>query len=364
MIAIIYVDEVRYCPFLKNYTRILDENRIHYELILWNRNGLVDKEENYHVFVKESVKKRNPFYKIDDFYQFSRFAKKIIKSEKYEKLIVLTTMSAICIRSTLMTDYRNKYIFDYRDASYEYLYPFKSLLKQIVENSFFTCISSKGFLEILPKNLNYIIAHNISNQYQNIETEFQLRIKKEVFNVVYIGVLRETKFMKHLIDIFSNDNRFVFTIHGGGENLEILQRYSDQFDNVVLTGSYFETDKEKLIKTADIICYNYRSNFENDFALANKFYDGLIYRIPLLGNISTFSGRLISEKGLGISLALSDNDFKNKLYTYLMNFDKLEYMKNVERFFAEILTENRLYSQSVYNFLELEFSNKKSSELI
>ena len=352
MVGIIYVGNINRCPYLKHYTDCLDRIGLDYEIIYWNRsskkdNGNLEKNKVVHVFEYPSKEQRPPYTKLIDFYKFGKFARKIIKEKNYEKLVVLTTMTGILLLKELCGKYKKKYIFDYRDASYEYIKPFYMLLSRIIDNSAFTCISSRGFLKILPNNKKYIMAHNISS----FEVSEQYDIsRKDKYVVGYIGGLRSSNYMKMLVDIFANDKRFDFIVHGGGDNYNEMVCYSDHFDNVKFTGFYDEKNKEQLIKEIDIICYNYPESFNNNIALANKYYDALVHRKPLLGNINTYSGKLIENNGIGISLDFKDHEYKTKLYNYLNNFDYIEFNKKCDVLLKEIMKEHNIYINKIEEF--------------
>jgi glycosyltransferase involved in cell wall biosynthesis len=357
MIGIIYIGSINRCPYLKNYTNCLDELGVNYELISWDRsvdnqiNTIGTNEKKHHIFKYPSKEQRSPVYKIGDFYRFSKYVKKIIRYQNYEKLVVLTTMSGVVILKELCNQYKNNYIFDYRDASFEYFKPFKWVLNKIVVNSSFTSISSKGFLEVLPNHGNYIMAHNCSS-LETITNNSKMKNSKVV--VGYIGGLRESDYMKSLIDKFGDDDRFKFVIHGGGENLQELIDYSKGISNVIFTGEYSESHKRELVKDLDVICYNYPESFVNNLALANKFYDGLLFRKPLLGNINTYSGKLIKDNNVGISLDFEDPEYKEKLYNYYLNYDAQSFEKKCDILLDEIEHENNFYKKKVRDFFVAE----------
>ena len=356
MIGIIYVGNINRCPYLNKYTDILEENSIDYEVIYWDRAShnkdlkYIEgtKKNKYHIYSLKSKELRHPALKIIDFYRFSRFVKYIINEMKYEKLILLTTMSGIIITSELKNKYKNKYIFDYRDASFEYFRPFKRKLGEIIENSYFTCISSEGFLEILPQSHKYIMTHNIPNNPKVMQY-------KQTFNdkiaIGYIGGIRESKYMKKLIDLFKGDNRFEFVIHGGGENLEELIEYAKESINIIFTGPYVETEKAHLVKNLDLICYNYPESYVNNYATANKFYDSLIYKKPLIGNIKTYSGMLIQKSGVGVSLDFDDVEYKNKIFSYYNSLNFMDFESNCNSVLDKIEKDNKLYMDKIEDFI-------------
>jgi hypothetical protein len=66
-------------------------------------------------------------------------------------------------------------------------------------------------------------------------------------------------------------------------------------------------------------------------AMGNKYYDGIIYRIPQLCNFGSFMGAKIIENGLGIAISV-DDDFANKIYNYYsdLDYDLFDYNCNIE----------------------------------
>lgn len=357
MIGIVYIGHIKRAPFLMKYLDVLNKNNKKYDIIYWNRSpqSLEGNLENYkarniYEFDLESDQYKSPTKKIIDFINFGLYAQKIIKKNKYEKLIVLTTMTAMVIRKLLLNQYKGKYIFDYRDASYEYNPIFNNMLKKVIKNSYFTCISSEGFKKILPKNIEYIMSHNIPllNQSFNYKENYKFKLP---IKVGYIGGIRRLDYMKRLVDIFSNDDRFEFHIHGGGGNLDELKKYTKGINNIYLTGEYLESQKGDLIKSADIICYNYLESFNNNIALANKYYDSLIYKIPLLGNIKTYSGKLIHKNNVGISLDMDDKYFKEKLIEYMSKFDYQTFYDNTFKLLEDIKKDEEIFFTKVQEFI-------------
>lgn len=73
---------------------------------------------------------------------YRRYVKKLLKKKKYDSLIILTTQTALILCDVLLASYRHKYIFDYRDKSYEYIKPYGMLVNAVIKASRETVISS------------------------------------------------------------------------------------------------------------------------------------------------------------------------------------------------------------------------------
>jgi hypothetical protein len=363
MIGIIYMGHIKRCPFLTKYVNMLDEKNEVYDIIYWDRtsdaqmtNNTYNARKTY-AFNLQSKEQRHPYKKVFDFIMFSKYVRKIIHQNGYNKLIILTTMTGVFLFDVLLREYKNKYIFDYRDASYENNLLFRKVLEKIIDASYFTCISSEGFKSILPIGREYVMAHNMNFSTKTPKTHSNCYNYRLPIKVSFIGGIRGIKYMKSLIDAFANDERFEFFIHGGGENFNEIVNYSKNFKNVLCTGEYEESQKKEFIKQADILCYNYPESFNNNVALANKYYDGLIFKKPLLGNIKTFSGRLIEKNEVGISLDMESPDFKDKLLNYLKNLDYDEFYNRTEQLLGLIDEEEIYYLEKIGSFIEKDTRN-------
>lgn len=353
MIGIVYINDIGICPYLTKYTDSIENRGMDYEVIMWDRDppkGRTYLQQNYKVFHWFSREDKHPIFKLKDFFAFKRYLNKLIKEQKYEKLIILTSLTGVILFGTLIKKYNQAYIFDYRDASYEFLPFYKKMIGKLVDASFFTCISSKGFLDILPPTEKYVIAHNFQYADLGKKEAFCQKTRNRAINVNYVGLLRENYLIK-MIDVFANDKRFILNFHGGGELLDKAKTYATGLDNITFTGEYRGAEKIQFIKQADLICYNYPSSFINDKALANKYYDAMIFKKPLLGNIKTYSGQLILQNGLGLSLDLDDPLYTQKVYDYYLDFDCEFFNENAEKALAEVLTEDNLYLEKIEAFL-------------
>ena len=356
MVGIIFINDLNVCPYIDKYIETLNEQNQEYEIIIWDRSYFEGKKQRFpckHIYKKNAKESDSAPVKLKDFYFYFRYVKKVLKAQKYDKLIILSSLTGIFLNSVLRKKYRDRYIFDYRDASYEFFGFYRKLLNQVIENSFFTCISSKGFREILPPN-DYFMAHNF--RPVSLKSKLDIcRIRNEApFKVGYIGNLRNSAYVKQLIGLFKDDKRFTFILSGGGDNFEELKSYCAGMDNIVMTGRYEEDEKAAIVQNVDLLCYNYPSSYINDYALANKYYDSLIYKKPCIGNSETYSGRLIQQNGLGISIGLDCENFSDHVYDYCMKFDRDAFKANADRELAKVLEDDKIYIEKIREFINSE----------
>ena len=181
-----------FAPFVNIYTRALDELNIEYDIISWNRDG---KDKNYGFQYEEPQKYviKHRIFKFVPYIKFASFAKKIIRKNKYDRLIILTPQSGIFMHRFLKKYYKNKYILDYRDLSIEQINIFKRPFKKVLDNSFAIFVSSPGFIKCLPTGYKYNISHNfnINAVKEALNKEEVIPFNKGSINVLTIGGIRD-----------------------------------------------------------------------------------------------------------------------------------------------------------------------------
>lgn len=352
MIGIIFCSTLNMCPYADKYIDACKKLNIPYEVILWDRSGnAVDVPSNFKVYCEESNVYTSKWRKIGAFLRFRRFLKKTLSENSYEKLIMLTTLPAVLCYSELKKNYRGKYIFDFRDMSFEQYGIYNWLVGKICRNSAFTCLSSPGFAEILGQK-DYVVANNF--RYADIKrASAQMKKTVEPIQLLNIGVSRGEQFNKELADVFGNDPRFSVHIVGMGNDTPGFLEYVKQYSNIHVVGTYNNEDKQRYIQEADMLLYYYPCSFNCNVALANKYYDGLIYKKPLIGNIHTYSGKRVVQKKVGIALDLKDKTFADQVYAYMQKMDEEEYLHAAKLELNQVLAEDSVYLEKIEKFLTM-----------
>lgn len=351
MIGIIFLLDLKYAPYLKNYTNVLESMNLEYEIITWNRLSN-DQKPNVYSFYAPLKLETKKSKKLRLFLKYSNFINKRIKQQKYSKLIVLTTITGFLAYKSLRK-YKNNFIFDIRDYTYEKNPLFKCFESKIIKMSKFTVISSPGFKEFLPKG-NYIISHNFLSEEINPSFSYQSFDPHNKVRIVFLGAVRHFAFDKKMIDFFKNDERFELWFHGNGASFEKTKEYVSisKITNVFLTGEYDRKNKPLLYSGATIINGYYSENeYANLFALSNKFYDSLIYKIPFWGNPKCYCGRKAVENGFGLNVELSENS-KEEIINFLINMDCESFNKNCCKELDKVIEENNIFAEQLKDFLD------------
>jgi len=188
----------------------------------------------------------------------------------------------------------------------------------------------------------------------SIADEFIPSRSKDKINITFIGAVRHYNIDKKIVDIFGNDSRYKILFHGYGVSYTALNDYCDgQYDNVFISGKYERKDKTRLLRDATIINSYYASgNYANRYALPNKYYDTLLYRIPLWANPNVYVGKRSIERGIGINVILN-SEAPDNIYLILDNFDWNVFNKNCSQELERILNEDKVFVEGLHSFILL-----------
>lgn len=352
MITLVFCGDLRYCPYIKRYTERLDAYKCEYEVLFWNRAGLeLELPKNYYYYDSPSDESLGKFKKLFDFWGFKRWVEHHILSQKCDGLILLSTLTAILL-SNKLKKYKGKYIFDIRDYSYENIGFFKKIECKVINNSYFTAISSKGFKTFLPKH-DYVIAHNF-NRNEMIDTPAFIR-QECPLKLVWNGTVRFFDFQKRYLDALKNDERFLMIYHGTGTDLLQYKEYcrGNKIFNVEFTGAYDNKNKKNLLKDAAILnnCYGGKDGDQLKYAVSNRYYDGLIYHIPQLVEPEGFKTSITEKGKVGIALN-ADDSFADNLYSYYMKIDAEKFDMACKSELEKIIAEDDIYIKKIDDFIK------------
>ena len=354
MIGIILSNNLNTCPYVDKYLYVFNKRGISYELVLWDRDGSQKKfPANYRVFDVQSNVDVPKWKKIFGFCRFARFVYNTIKIRKYEKLIFLTTQTAVMCYFLTQKKFKRKYIFDFRDLSFEQNSLYRKLVKKIIDNSYFTCMSSPEFAKVYGID-SYFMAHNF--RYKDLANSTSvnsvIRQKTSKITLLHIGISRGEQYNNRLVEIFGNDERFEICIVGRGSDTDSFVQIASRYSNITVKGTYNNEEKESFINKADMLLYYYPCDFNCNRALANKYYDCLIYKKPLVGNINTYSGGRLKDKGLGISINFDSNTCADEIYDYYVNLDYDNFINNITSELNAVLEEDKIYLNKIQEFAD------------
>ncbi|MDF2544131.1 MAG: hypothetical protein K0S47_3849 [Herbinix sp.] len=345
-IGIIAANNIRYSPYIFFYTKILDEAKINYELIIPDRNpDLKDSFES----VVHILPWNNKYSSIVNYLKYSKNVKSFVKKKKYEFLIVLTTVNAVFCSGWLKDKYAGKYLVDIRDYTYENNKIYYYLEKKSVKNSFLNVISSEKFKLFLPES-RYLVCHNINTPYDGVDYKFKKKSGKIVIG--YVGAVSYKDQCIRLMQLVDHDERFEFHIYGAGVAIDIVRQYANSLRNsrIQLYGIYDPSEKDSIIQAVDILFNAYGNGTPLlDYALSNKLYDSMYYHKPLLTSPKTS----MEELGgcLAYSLDLCTENSLDGLWNWYTSLSAKDVDKYADRMYSCFIRESKETKRSIMDCL-------------
>lgn len=284
-LCIIGLQSLHLMQFLYKYTDILDEANIAYDVIHWERSP--DSPAKHRPFGGQKITFSHAMSdyqprrkKAWSYLKCLAFVRATLRKNPYDKAILLTTQTALplCLISA-RTRRRGRYIYDYRDITFEAHPLCKRLILRIIQNSAFTAISSLGFKALLGESEKLLMAHNASR----LSRSPAIKRPAGRIRLAYWGILRQIEYNKRLCDLFGNDPRFELVYHGEG-HVEALQTYCEEkgYDRIRFTGRYTAEQIPAFAARTDILLNCYDNDRIQTLATTVKLYDGIRYGIPML----------------------------------------------------------------------------------
>ena len=347
-ILIVGFAKIKYMPYLNLYLENIDRKNNEVHLLYWNRD-LKDEDttnmdrvtlHEFKCFQEDDVPK---FFKIVNFLKFKRYAKNVF-AEKFDFVIVMQSVPCVILSKQLLSKFKNKYIYDYRDFTYEDFSVYKRIIHKLVENSYKTFVSSDAFRKNLPKIENKILTvHNIIPGELEYFDNYKL-IKENCgkIRVSFWGFIREKELNIQIIKKFSSDDRFELHYYGREQQIanELRKFVNEQsLNNVFFHGEYKPEEKKEFALNTDII-HNVYNDKQISLAMTNKYYDGVIFKRPQICMTGSFMGELVSQKKIGLNVSPWDSNFTQEVFSYWKNLNCDEFHLACEEEIARVKNEN------------------------
>jgi hypothetical protein len=355
--CIVTHDEYPNIPYVKTYERLLAQQGIPFDIILWNRSGEANAgspaASQNHTF--DSAAQRGLPSKIKSRLQWKYFARAIVRGRAYDFLIVCTTVPAVLLARTLLQEYGNRYLLDIRDFTFESIPPYKQIVRRLIEKSGMTTISSKGFLAWMPKTTAaQVLTHNIGNAGFMEQRPPDLPGKTTVV-IGFVGGIRYFDTNKRLICSLANSSKYALRYVGRQHPGCYLPEYCKQqkIRNVTFEPRYDNGQKPEIYKNIDMInCVYGSASPETCTALPNKLYDCLLFKKPMIVSSGTYLSELVNRYHLGVSIRMSSDSVPQKLSEYIDAFDPKIFLTGCDTLLSEVLNEQEGAERAIASFIK------------
>ena len=354
--CIITYDEYINIPYVHKYEEILLKNKITYDIILWNRSGqgieISDGAENNYLFSMQT--NASKLSKIIPFIKWRKDVKAILRKDKYDLLILCTTLPGVLISDILVRDYTKRFILDIRDYTYENWSVYRRFAEKNIGAAGLVIISSKGFQRWLPTGYEYMISHNISNSDYAIE-EMQSSSGEKLWTIGFVGGIRYYEINKKLIMQMKNHENFkllyVGKHHPGCDLLEYCMK--NNVNNVEFSSRYNNSQKPEIYNQIDLINSIYGAdNEETRTLLPHKLYDCVLYKKPIIVSKGTYLEDVVKKYRLGLAVDIDDENVPQSIEEYIYGFNKNEFINGCRKYIVEALNDEEMCTEKIEEYLK------------
>lgn len=353
-ICIVLPCNIYTAPFFNKYVEILASNKYEFDLIYWNRAGIKEETHakcSYSFNMKDKVNSGN-FFKIYKYIKFSLFTKKILRENKYDRVLILGSYAGIMAQLALFmsNNYNNRYWLDIRDYTFENVEIYSKMMKVAIENSFATAVSSPGYKKFLPE-WNYIQTHNVD--FKNIQKIKSLeKVEHKKIRISFIGLVRYYDQNIKLLEAFKNSKEVILQYFG--MNSDYLQEYCklNNITNVEFHGRFEPSETPFFYSRTDVINNIYgNTGIELTTALSNKLYYAAGSNIPILVSQGTMMSDISTEFGFGYTVDLDDEKLAENIINWYKNLDIEQLNRGCENFMNQVVKDEKNFEKKLLDFL-------------
>ena len=340
-IGLLGFNKIKYMPYMNFYLENINTATNDVHVLYWNRdlqeeNTSFLKGVTLHEFRRKQEDDVSKISKIGSFIRYRKYAQTIIKKEKFDSIIVLHSLPGVLIYNTLLRKYRDKFIFDYRDSTYERFPPFKKVIGDLVKASSATFVSSDAFRRFLPTECEEKIftSHNmLTDSLSHRDEKAKYGTKSDKIRIAFWGFIRHEEINREIIRKIASDDRFELHYYGREQQVALnLKQYSKDLKatNVFFHGEYKPEDRYEFVRNTDII-HNIYKDSNMMLAMGNKYYDAAIFYIPLMSMEGSFMAEAAQKAGIGFSVDPYKENFLNILFDFYINIDQYDFKKNCDK---------------------------------
>lgn len=348
-ILIMGFTKIKYMPYMNFYLNNINRAEHEVHILYWNRDlqsedltkyqGCVFHE--FRCYQEDDVSK---FSKINSFAKYRKFAKNLLTSKNYGFIFVLHSLTGVLVADVLKKQYHDRYIFDYRDSTYEGLAPFKKVVASITRNAYATFVSSDAFRRFLPEDCRDRIytSHNLLlDSLEHRDEKMLYGIPSDKIRIAFWGLIRHEEINKEIIRKIVADSRFELHYYGREQQIALnLKAYASELNatNVFFHGEYTPEQRYEFVRQTDII-HNIYYDANTMLAMGNKYYDGLIFRLPQICMPGSFMGECVERSGVGCLCNPYENAFIDDVYEYYISLNQESFSKACDIELERVMTE-------------------------
>lgn len=338
--------KIAYMPYMHFYIEQLRKNNCEIHLLYWKRDNSPDspvpQDITTHMFDRYQEDSVPLLSKTGSFYKYRKYTLEILKKHRFDLIVVLHSTPGVLLYDVLTRKYKNEYILDYRDFTYENFTIYKKIIHHLVNNASATFVSSDAFRPYLPLRENIYTSHNLlldSLNHRDIR-RWKTRDSGPI-RIRYWGFVRHKDINIKVINKIANDERFELHYHGREQKTgQLLKKFCEenQYNNIFFHGEYKPSERYEFAMETDLL-HNIFENDKTQPAMANKYYDGVNFYIPQLCNDGSFMGEQVIKNKIGTILNPDSPNLSDEIYEYYHSIDWLDFEKNCDKTLNNIIMQ-------------------------
>lgn len=347
---IVTYDDYFNIPYIRFYEDYLTKQNHAYDIVLWNRSQQQVSIPNAYVF--DGRDRHSKLGKIVPFLKWRRFVLSLLNRQKYDRLIILTTMPAVLLADKLLGEYRNCFWLDIRDFTYENITFYKKLVGKLVHAAAAVSISSPAFRTFLPESDKIYLTHNISNQ-DAAEAHCSLDTDAKPVQIGFVGGIQFEQQNKLLLLQFANNPffhlKYVGKSHLGCDLKTFCQKNGIQ--NTEFLPAFTNDEKPAIYQNIQLInCVYGNHNQVVRLLLPNRLYDCVLFKKPIIVSKGTYLEQVVTQYHLGLAVNVETENVVQAVTAYLESFDRNTFEAGCHQFLEKVEEEITGYHNALFSF--------------
>lgn len=351
-------DSLYVTPYFSQYRGCVQPG---FDVIYWDRGGSMDEgiegAGNVYRFSSNARSKSKLGFLaqlLKGYLGFRRFAKGLLESQDYDRVVLLTGNSAAILFDVLTKRYAGRYIVDVRDYFLENNPLYQHIEQRAIQGSGMLVVSSPAYKAFL-KTDDFLVMHNDSMPELGLHDGMGGWVEGcgRPLVLASIGTAKNLAVDQQVIDYFLNDQRFELRFMGRG--YEALEVYVEQrgATNVKVRGAFPASETLDLYRDVDVVLNLYGNHHPHfDYALSNKLYLAARMGKPIMVSPDTAMEDYAKRYALGMALTLSSEDEKERLLDLFGAEESARREQGAREFIELVERQNHETLDAITSFLK------------
>lgn len=354
-VCILSAVNIRHMSLITLYTEVMKKQGIEYDIIYMDKYDEDEYFECAHKYRYVNVVKQGwpKIIKEFKYMTFLLYAAKILNREKYDFVIVWNDVANFIFAEYLPLKYKGKYCLNVRDNMRYDQKIWQKRYQKLFENAAFCTTSSVGYLEFLPKGIDYVPIHSFNLAVlKGMRVHDRIRAEGEPIRIGFIGYVRFFERNKKLLQVFANDPRF--ELHYYGTKANVLKEFAEVegIKNTAFHDTFPVEQTKEFMEKVDVINNLYGNDTLNlRTAISIKFFHALYARLPILVCDNTYQGQVAQEVGIGFEVKEINEEMKENFYNWYRGLDFTTLDQNCQAHLDKAAEENEKFEKLLLSYL-------------